>query len=57
MDYGLWGGLTIVFDGNFDDNFDVFDSFEYRLHKAGIGVLMDRPGIPPSFGMGGPIWA
>ena len=54
MDYGLWGGLTIIFDGTFDD---VFDSFEYRLHKAGIGVLMDRPGIPPSFGMGGPIWA
>ena len=51
------GGLTIVFDGTFDDTFDVFDSFEYRLHKAGIGVLMDRPGIPPSFGMGGPIWA
>ena len=53
---GLWplgGGLVIVFDGNFD----VFDSFEIRLLKAGSGVLVDRPGIPSSFGMGGPIWA
>ena len=45
----LCGGLVFVF----------FKSvlFEFRLHKAGIGVLENRPRVPSCLSVGDSRWA